>query len=69
MWTAKWILDTYEGGNEADRLQMYLVYPDLRMHFDELEMQPAKVDKPGDDPEKEKSSGPWWNCWCRMVRG
>ena len=69
MWTAKWILDAYSDGDESVRWDLYMTYPDLRSHFDELETRPVKGDSPECDPESPKPSQAWWSyCW-RMVRG
>ena len=69
MWTAKWILDAYEEGNEAVRLEMYLAYPDLRNHFDELEIRPVKSTIADALPASDKNAEAWWSFCCRLVRG
>jgi hypothetical protein len=69
MWTAKWILDDYEAGNEAVRLEMYMAYPDLRRYFEEFEARPTNPVVQKADPASEKPAGVWWNHCCRLVRG
>ena len=68
MWTAKWILDTYEDGSEAVRLEMYLTYPDLRCYFDELDIRPEKPVEAGPAPASGKSAVTWWSQCCRLVK-
>jgi len=69
MWTAKWILDAYEVGNEADRLELYLVYRDLRLYFDEIEARPEMPDKPEAVSAAGELGATWWQNCCRLVRG
>ena len=69
MWTAKWILDDYEAGNEALRLDMYMVYPDLRRYFEEFEARPEASVGEKASLVAEKPARAWWNQCCRLVRG
>jgi hypothetical protein len=69
MWTAKWILDAYVEGEESDRLDLYMAYPNLRSYFDEIEARPEGPGEqnPGrvaDKPEKTR-----WNPCSRLVKG
>ena len=69
MWTAKWILDAYEVGNEAVRFEMYLAYRDLRCYFDEIEARPEAFAGEKASLVAEKPAGAWWNQCYRLVRG
>jgi hypothetical protein len=69
MWTAKWILDAYEGGDEEVRIEMYLAYRELRLYFDEIEARPEKTNEEKVGLVVERSAGAWWNHCCRLVRG
>jgi len=69
MWTAKWILDTYERGDGAVRSDMYMVYRELRPYFDEIETRLKKVREEGSIQISEKPAGAWWAHCCRLVRG
>ena len=69
MWTAKWILDDYEAGSEAVRLEMYMAYPDLRCYFDEIEARPEVFAGEKANLIAEKPAGAWWNQCYRLVRG
>lgn len=68
MWTAKWILDAYEAGSEAVKLEMYMAYPDLRRYFEEFEARLANPVAQKADPVSEKPAGAGWNQCCRLVR-
>lgn len=69
MWTAKWILDEYEAGNEAVRLDMFLVYSDLRSYFEEIDARNEKADEQRSEGMTEKPDGAWWSHCCRLVKG
>jgi len=69
MWTAKWILDTYEGGDGTARSDMYMIYRDLRGYFDEIEARPENRSGPGATPEAGKTAGSWLSQHLRLVRG
>ena len=69
MWTAKWILDDYEAGDEAIRLEMYMAYPDLRRYFEEFE---ARLEASVGEKAIlaiEKPTGVWGNHCCRLAKG
>ncbi len=48
MSAAKWILEAYEKAGEEARLEMYMIYRDLREDFEEIEagssVQEVKLD-------------------------
>ena len=69
MWTAKWILDTYEEGDQSVRWEMYMTYRDLRCYFDEIEARPEVSVGEKASLAAEKPAGAWWNQGCRLVRG
>ena len=69
MWTAKWILDNYEAGNEAVRLEMYMAYPDLRSCFEGLDSRSDEAGGEETGLAAEKTAGMWWNHCYRLVRG
>jgi len=69
MWTAKWILDSYEKGDESVRWDLYMAYPDLRCYFDELDVLPAVSGEQKDVSDTGKSDETWWSHCCRPVRG
>jgi hypothetical protein len=69
MWTAKWILDAYEEGEEPVRFDLYMAYPDLRSYFDEIEARSNKAVLQLDDQSDEKAAKAWWFECCRLVRG
>ena len=51
MWTAKWILDDYDKGDQTVRWEMYMAYRDLRDYFDQIEVSGSRVIR------KEKPAG------------
>ena len=69
MWTAKWILDAYEEGDQSVRWEMYMTYRDLRCYFDEIEARPKGVVEQKAGWVAEKVSGARWNLCARLVRG
>ena len=69
MWTAKWILDSYEEGDESVRWDLYMTYPDLRECFDQLEAISGSSGSSKEDLIPEKPSGAWYSHYCRLVRG
>ena len=69
MWTAKWILDAYEDGDESIRWEMYMTYRDLRLYFDEIETRPEKAVEQMAGLAAEKPVGARWNLYSRLVKG
>jgi hypothetical protein len=69
MWTAKWILDAYEEGDESARGDLYMTYRDLRPCFDEMENSAQGKDKSKPGDLAERSAGPWWHYCARLVKG
>jgi len=69
MWTAKWILDAYEEGDQTVRWEMYMAYRDLRLYFDEIEARPEEAGEPRAVWVDEKPAGARWNLCARLVKG
>lgn len=69
MWTAKWILDSYEEGNQSVRWDLYMSYPDLRECFDEIEALAVSPDNQKADTVPKKPAVAWWSHCCKLVRG
>ena len=69
MWTAKWILDTYEGGNETVRSDTYMFYRELRHYFDEIEARPEITASRRAAPEARRPASAWLNQHLRFVKG
>jgi hypothetical protein len=69
MWTAKWILDAYEEGEESVRWDLFMAYPDLRSYFDEIEARPEEAGEQKADRVAEKPAGAWWQHCYRLVKG
>lgn len=69
MWTAKWILDSYEEGDESFRWDLYMTYPDLRECFDQMEAISGSSGSRKEDLLPVKPSGAWYSHCCRLVRG
>jgi len=69
MWTAKWILDTYEKGDRSVRWEMYMIYRDLRSYFDEIEARPEGAGEQKDGVVAEKAPMSRWNLRSRLVKG
>lgn len=69
MWTAKWILDSYEEGDESVRWDLYMTYPDLRECFDQLEAISGSSASSKEALIQEKPSGAWYSHYCRLERG
>lgn len=69
MWTAKWILDAYEKGDESVRWEMYMVYPDLRNYFDEIEARPEGTREHNPGRVADKPAAARWNLCARLVKG
>jgi hypothetical protein len=69
MWTAKWILDAYEAGDQSVRGEMYMTYRDLRFYFDEIETRPQGTGEGKTGSVPEKPAGAKWNPCSRLVKG
>ena len=69
MWTAKWILDAYEKGDESVRWEMYMTYRDLRFYFDEIETRPEEAGEQKADQVAEKPAAARWDLCARLVKG
>ncbi len=69
MWTAKWILDLYEEGDEAVRWDLYMLYPELRGYFDRAEARLQQSGEENTGRAREKKSRPGWNPCARLVKG
>jgi len=69
MWTAKWILDAYEEGEESVRWDLYMVYPDLRSYFDEIEVRNEGTGEQKADRVADKPAVARWNLCSRLVKG
>jgi len=69
MWTAKWILDAYEAGDQSVRGEMYMIYRDLRCYFDEIEVRSEGLRKQKAGWGAEKTAGARWNTRSRLVKG
>ena len=69
MWTAKWILDAYEEGDQSVRGEMYMTYRDLRFYFDEIEARPDGAGEQKAGWFAERPAGARWNPCSRLVKG
>ncbi len=69
MFTAKWILDAYEEGNNTVRWELYMTYRDLRPFFDEIEAEQEKQPKRKEKTAGEKPSKIRWNFSNRLAKG
>jgi hypothetical protein len=69
MRTAKWILDSYEEGDDSVRWDLYMVYPDLRGCFDQIDAISGSQGSLEENPVPEKLPGGWYSHCCRLVRG
>lgn len=69
MWTAKWILDSYEEGDNSVRWDLYMIYPDLRECFDQIEAISGSQGSLKENPIPKQSSGARYTHWCRLVKG
>lgn len=69
MWTARWILDNYDKGDETVRWDLFLAYPELRNYFEEVEGRPDAAVTRTRAPVVEKQRETWWSHCCKMVRG
>lgn len=69
MFTAKWILDAYEEGNNTVRWELYMTYRDLRPFFDEIEAEKDKQPRRAEKAAGERPSRIRWNLSNRLAKG
>jgi hypothetical protein len=68
MWTAKWILDSYEEGDNSVRWDLYMIYPELRECFDQIEAISGSPGRRKKNPPPKGSSEGWYTHYGRLVR-